>query len=166
MHGVEVIEYYDTPTAIIASMVHVASVVIDTRTGNVTIDRYVVIHDCGRMVNPVLVDGQIQGGIVQGLGEVLMEEIKIGEDGQPFTASLMDYQLPRCVDVMPMQIEAMHSEIGAGILKGVGEGGTIGAVPALTNAIGDALGPAVAVNALPLTAKRIREMLVSQSEHP
>jgi aerobic carbon-monoxide dehydrogenase large subunit len=163
-YGIEVIEYYDTPTAIIASMVHVASVIIDKRTGNVKVDRYVVIHDCGRMVNPVLVDGQIQGGIVQGLGEVLMEEIKMGEDGQPFTASLMDYQLPRCVDVMPMQIEAMHSEIGAGILKGVGEGGTIGAVPALTNAIGDALGPAVAVNALPLTAKRIREMLFGQAE--
>ena len=159
-YGVESIEYYDTPTAVIASMVHVASVVIDTRSGNVTVDRYVVTHDCGRMINPMLVDGQIQGGIVQGLGEVLMERIDIGEDGQPRTVTLMDYQLPRAADVMSIHIEALHSEIGANNLKGVGEGGTIGAVPALANAIGDALGLSAApVNTLPLTARKIRELL-------
>jgi carbon-monoxide dehydrogenase large subunit len=132
--------------------------VVDVRSGNVKIDRYVVTHDCGRMINPMLVDGQIQGGIVQGLGEVLMERIDIGEDGQPRTVSLMDYQLPRAADVMPIHIEALHSELGANTLKGVGEGGTIGSVPALANAIGDALG-AGRVNALPLTAKKIRELL-------
>jgi carbon-monoxide dehydrogenase large subunit len=159
-YGIETIEYYDTPTAVIASMVHIASVVVDTRSGNVKIDRYVVTHDCGRMINPMLVDGQIQGGIVQGLGEVLMEQIEIGEEGQPLTVSLMDYQLPRASDVMPIHIEALHSEIGANTLKGVGEGGTIGAVPALANAIGDAIGlSAASVNSLPLTAKKIRELL-------
>jgi len=135
-------------------------VIIDTRTGNVNVDRYVVIHDCGRMVNPMLVDGQIHGGVVQGLGEVLMEEIEIAENGQPLTVSLMDYQLPRASNVMPTHIEALHSEMGAATLKGVGEGGTIGAVPAIANAIGDALGVGtVSVNALPLTAKKIRELL-------
>jgi aerobic carbon-monoxide dehydrogenase large subunit len=163
-HGLEVIEYYDTPTAVISSMVHVASVIVDTRTGNVKVDRYVVVHDCGRMINPVLIDGQIHGGVVQGLGEVLMEEIEIDETGQPLTVSLMDYQLPRASDVMPIHIDALHSEIGAGMLKGVGEGGTIGSVPALANAIGDALDRSSgAVNALPLTAKKIRELLASSS---
>jgi carbon-monoxide dehydrogenase large subunit len=156
-YGLESIEYYDTPTAVIASMVHIASVVVDVRSGNVTVDRYAVTHDCGRMVNPMLVDGQIQGGIVQGLGEVLMEEIEFGETGQPLTVSLMEYQLPRASDVMPIEIAALHSEIGANTLKGVGEGGTIGAVPALAAAIGDALG--VPASTLPLTAKRIRELL-------
>jgi carbon-monoxide dehydrogenase large subunit len=159
-YGIESIDYYDTPTAVIASMVHVASVRVDVRTGNVQIERYVVTHDCGRMVNPMLVDGQIQGGIVQGLGEVMMEEIAFGEGGQPLTVSLMDYQMPRAADVMPIEITAVHSELGANTLKGVGEGGTIGAVPAIANAIGDALGlSSVAVNSLPLTAKRIRELM-------
>jgi aerobic carbon-monoxide dehydrogenase large subunit len=139
-------------------------VIVDTRTGNVKVDRYVVVHDCGRMINPVLIDGQIHGGVVQGLGEVLMEEIEIDETGQPLTVSLMDYQLPRASDVMPIHIDALHSEIGAGMLKGVGEGGTIGSVPALANAIGDALDRSSgAVNALPLTAKKIRELLASSS---
>jgi carbon-monoxide dehydrogenase large subunit len=162
-YGIETIEYYDTPTAVIASMVHVASVAVAVRTGNVTIERYVVTHDCGRMVNPMLVDGQIHGGIVQGLGEVMMEEIRCAETGEPLTVSLMDYQLPRAADVMPIEIAAIHSEVGASTLKGVGEGGTIGAVPAIANAIGDALGlsSAAAVNRLPLTAKRIRELLAA-----
>lgn len=158
-YGIESIEYYDTPTAVIASMVHVASIVVDVLTGNVRIDRYVVVHDCGRMINPMLVDGQIQGGIVQGLGEVLMERIDTDDNGQPRTVSLMEYQLPRAADVMPIHIEALHSENGAKMLKGVGEGGMIGAVPALANAIGDAIGLGAAVNALPLTARKIRELL-------
>jgi len=158
-HGVEAIDYYDTPTAVIASMVHIASVIVDVRSQCVTVDRYVVIHDCGRMVNPMLVDGQIHGGVVQGLGEVLMEEIEIGDSGQPLTVSLMDYQLPRACDVMPFHIEALHSEMGASTLKGVGEGGTIGSVPALANAIGDALGRPV--NGLPLTARKIHDLLAS-----
>src|SRR5262249_42167331 len=159
-HGIEAIEYYDPPTAVIASMVHIASVVVDVRTGHVKIDRYIVTHDCGRMINPLLVDGQIQGGIVQGLGEVLMEKMEIDDAGQPLTVSLMDYQLPRANDVMPIHIEAVHSESGANTLKGIGEGGTIGAVPAIANAIGDALSLGVAsVNILPLTAKKIRELL-------
>jgi carbon-monoxide dehydrogenase large subunit len=163
-YGIEAIEYYDTPTAVIASMVHIASVVIDTRSGNVTVDRYVVTHDCGRMVNPMLVDGQIHGGVVQGLGEVLMEEIAFGDDGQPLTVSLMDYQLPRARDVMPIHIEGLHSDIGRNTFKGVGEGGTIGAVPALANAIGDALDLSAArVNSLPLTARKIRELLAKQA---
>jgi aerobic carbon-monoxide dehydrogenase large subunit len=158
-YGIEAIEYYDTPTAVIASMVHVASVIVNVRTGYVHVDTYVVSHDCGRMINPMLVDGQIEGGIVQGLGEVLMEEIKFGDDGQPLTVSLMDYQVPRAIDVMPIEINALHSELGARTLKGVGEGGTIGAVPAIANAIGDALAfERPRVNRLPLTAAAIRAM--------
>ena len=161
-YGLEAIEYYDTPTAVIASMVHIASVVIDVRTGNVRVDRYFVIHDCGRLVNPMIVDGQIQGAIVQGLGEVLMERIEVGPDGQPGTVSLMEYQLPRAVDAMPIEIEAMHSELGANVLKGVGEGGTIGAVPALASAVADAIGHGkVDVSSLPMTAQKIRSLIAA-----
>ena len=162
--GIESTERHDTPGATIASMAHVASVVVDKRTGCVKVERYVVVHDCGRMVNPTIVDGQIQGAVVQGLGEVLMEALSCDADGQPTTTSLMDYQLPRCADVMPIVIEALHSEAGGGIIKGVGESGIMGAVPALANAVGDALAAeGASVSALPLTAKAIHGLLCKQS---
>jgi carbon-monoxide dehydrogenase large subunit len=162
--GIESSGRYDTPGATIASMAHVASVVVDKRTGCVQVERYVVVHDCGRMVNPTLVDGQIQGAVVQGLGEVLMEALSYDAHGQPTTTSLMDYQLPRCADVAPILIEALHSEAGGAVIKGVGESGIMGAVPALANAIGDALArDGASVTALPLTAKAIHGLLWNRS---
>jgi carbon-monoxide dehydrogenase large subunit len=162
--GIESTGRYDTPGATIASMAHVASVVVDKRTGCVQVERYVVVHDCGRMVNPTIVDGQIQGAVVQGLGEVLMEALSYDAQGQPTTTSLMDYQLPRCADVAPILIEALHSEAGGAIIKGVGESGIMGAVPALANAIGDALArDGASVTALPLTAKAIHGLLWNRS---
>jgi carbon-monoxide dehydrogenase large subunit len=162
--GIEATERHDTPGATIASMAHVASVIVDRRTGCVKLERYVVVHDCGRMLNPAIVDGQIQGAVVQGLGEVLMEALSYDADGQPTTTSLMDYQLPRCADVAPIVIEALHSEAGAHIVKGVGESGIMGAVPALANAIGDAIArDGASVTALPLTAKAIHGLLWNRS---
>ena len=159
-HGLQATAYHDTPSAVVGSTVHVASVVVDRRTGCVRVDRYTVVHDCGLMINPMLVDGQIQGATVQGLGEVLMEKMQYDGEGQPLTISLMDYQLPRCVDVMPMAIQAMHSEAGAGTFKGVGESGIMAAVPALAGAVADALAPlGVSVNELPLTAPAIAERI-------
>jgi aerobic carbon-monoxide dehydrogenase large subunit len=154
-HGLDATEYHDTPSAVIGSTVHVASVVVDRKTGRVLVEKYAVVHDCGRMVNPMLVDGQIQGATIQGLGEVLMEKVIYDGEAQPLTISLMEYQLPRCIDAMPMTIEALHSEAGAGTFKGVGESGIMAAVPALANAIGDALG--VGVTRLPVTSRAILE---------
>jgi carbon-monoxide dehydrogenase large subunit len=156
-HGLQATEYHDTPSAVVGSTVHVASVIVDRRTGGVQVDRYAVVHDCGLMVNPALVDGQIQGATVQGLGEVLMEKMSYDGEGQPLTISLMDYQLPRCIDVMPMAIEPMHSDAGARTFKGVGESGIMAAVPALAGAIGDALD--LAVSELPLTSRAIVQLI-------
>ncbi len=162
--GIEATERHDTPGATIASMAHVASVAVDKRTGCVEVERYVVVHDCGRMVNPMIVDGQIHGAVVQGLGEVLMEALAYDEQGQPTVTSLMDYQLPRCVDAMPITVEARHSEQGAEVFKGVGESGIMAAVPAIANAVGDALArDGVSITALPLTAEAIHGLLWNRS---
>lgn len=159
-HGLQAVEYYDSPAAVVGSTVHIASVELDKRTGKVRIDRYAVVHDCGRMINPTLVDGQIQGATIQGLGEVLMEKVLYDGQGQPLAISLMEYQLPRCADVMPMSIEPLHSEAGARVFKGVGESGIMAAVPAMANAIADALADSgAAVNKLPLTASAILELV-------
>jgi len=164
-YGLEALEYYDAPSAEIASGVHVATVSVDRRTGAVTVDSYVVLHDCGQMINPLLVDGQVLGAVVQGLGEVFMEELSSDAEGQPLTVSLMDYQIPRSVDVPPIDMEAISSEDGGRIFKGVGESGIIGAVPVLANAVSDALsGFGVAVSELPLTAKAIRALLRAAQE--
>ncbi|VCU68264.1 Carbon monoxide dehydrogenase large chain [Pigmentiphaga humi] len=130
---------HDIPGIRLASGVHAVTVRVDLDTGTVEIDDYVVIHDCGRMINPVMVDGQIQGAVVQGIGEVLQEQFSYARDGTPLSVSLLDYHLPRASALRGMVIEPMHSEEGGKVFKGVGESGTIGAVPALANAIADAL---------------------------
>lgn len=163
-HGLEATVYYDTPSAEIASAAHVVAVAVDPQSGCVEIEKYAVVHDCGRMITPRLVDGQIHGGVMQGIGEVLMEEIAYAPDGQPLSVSLMEYQLPRCANSVPIEIDAIHSEMGAAIIKGVGEGGTIGAVPAMTNAVADALAPLqINVNEIPLSAQAIRSLIRNSS---
>jgi aerobic carbon-monoxide dehydrogenase large subunit len=122
----------------------------------------VVVHDCGRVVNPAIVEGQIHGGVMQGLGSVLYETVRHDDQGQPLQGSLLDYLLPTIADA-PM-IEIHHEETWSteteGGFKGVGEGGTIGAVPALTGAIADALrGVGAVVNRIPLHPTTIVELL-------
>ena len=151
--GLEATDYYDPPFASITNATHVAQVAVDPVTGLVDVERYVVVHDCGRVINPLIVDGQIQGGIVQGLGSVLCEAARYDGNGQPTTTTLMDYLLPTIADVP--EIEVFHEETPskdtAGGFKGVGEGGVIGAVPAIANAISDALHPFGArITSLPL----------------
>ncbi|MDX3906380.1 MAG: xanthine dehydrogenase family protein molybdopterin-binding subunit [Pigmentiphaga sp.] len=130
---------HDIPGIRLASGVHAVTVQVDLDTGKVAIDDYVVIHDCGRMINPMMVDGQIHGAVVQGIGEVLQEQVSYARDGTPLSVSLLDYHLPRASTLRKLVVEAMHTEAGAKTFKGVGESGTIGAVPALANAIADAL---------------------------
>jgi carbon-monoxide dehydrogenase large subunit len=160
--GLEASEVCDPPSPVVGSAVHIASVKIQKHTGCVEIDRYVVVHDCGLMINPALVDGQIQGGVVQGLGEVLMEHFQYDSTGQPLSVSLLDYQIPRSCNIGAIQIEECHQQTAPAQFKGVGESGTIGAVPAITNAIGDALSSYnCKVNKLPLTASDIRKLIAS-----
>jgi carbon-monoxide dehydrogenase large subunit len=138
---------------------HVCEVEIDPETGEVSIVRYSVVDDVGRMVNPMLVKGQIHGGIVQGVGQGLFEELTYdGTTGQLLAGSFMDYAMPRADDVPYFDIDAHEvptkvNPLGA---KGVGEAGTVGALPALLNAVNDALAPlGVRHLDMPVTAPRV-----------
>ncbi len=161
-YGLEATDYYDPPLVTIANATHVAAVAVDPRTGRVEIERYAIAHDCGRVINPMLVEGQIQGGTAQGIGEAVMELMVYGEDGQCQTATLMDYLLPTTADMPALTIDHIESPSidTAGGFKGVGEGGVIGAVPAITNAVADALaGLKVDVNRIPLSPDRVLALI-------
>ena len=160
--GLEATNYYDPPTASINNAVHIAIVAVDPETGQLEVERYAVVHDCGRIINPVLVDGQIYGAVAQALGSVLCEVVRHGSDGQPLTTTLMDYLLPTAPEVpnMDAHAEETWSLDTEGGFKGVGEGGVIGAVPALFNAVQDALlGLSVTLTRLPLSPESLVELI-------
>jgi carbon-monoxide dehydrogenase large subunit len=122
---------------------HICVVEVDPKTGGIEIKKYVAVDDCGKVINPLLVDGQIQGGIAQGLGQALFEEIIHDENGQLLTGSLMDYALPRAGDLPRLDLARTETPTPVNPLgvKGVGEAGTIGSTPAIVNAVVDALAP-------------------------
>jgi carbon-monoxide dehydrogenase large subunit len=123
-----------------AQSTHVCWVEVDLDTGQVRIPRYVVVEDCGEMINPAVVEGQIRGGVAQGVGAVFYEKSTYGEDGQPRSGTFMDYLIPTTMEIP--EIEIHHVETPADIpynYRGVGEGGMIGAPAAITNAVEDAL---------------------------
>jgi carbon-monoxide dehydrogenase large subunit len=137
---------------------HVCEVEVDPATGKVDVVRYVVVDDVGTMVNPLLVKGQIHGGIAQGLGQVLSESIEYDADGQMVTASFMDYGMPRAHDFPYLDIHSNPVPTATNVfgVKGVGEAGTVGAVPAVLNAIVDALKPlGVTQLEMPATPARV-----------
>lgn len=138
---------------------HVAEVEVDPATGGVKILRYVVVHDCGRVINPMMLDGQILGGIVHGIGMTLFEWMRYDQEGQPLSATFADYLLPTA-DVVP-HIEIHHMESPSPLnplgVKGAAESGTIGAPATIVSAIEDALRPLdVKIDALPVTPPRLR----------
>ena len=139
--GLEATDFYDPPLSTITNATHIVQVAIDPVTGLIEIERYVVAHDCGRMINPLIVEGQIHGGIVQGISSVLSEALSYDDQGQAMTASLMDYLLSTTMDIPDIEVhhEESWSPDTEGGFKGVGEGGVIGALPAVINAITDAL---------------------------
>jgi carbon-monoxide dehydrogenase large subunit len=137
---------------------HVCEVEIDEATGAVRVVRYTVVDDVGRMINPMLVKGQIHGGVVQGLGQGLMEALVYDGGGQLVTGSLMDYALPRADDVPFFEVDSHEVPTAVNPLgaKGVGEAGTVGALPAVMNAVNDALAPlGVRHLDMPLTPERV-----------
>jgi len=158
--------YHHVPTVTYASAVHVAQVEVDVATGRVTLLRYVVAHDCGRVINPIIVEGQVHGGVAQGVGGALFEELVYDETGQLLTGSLMDYAVPKADD-LPL-IETVHLEFPSprnplGV-KGLGEGGAISPPAAIANAIEDALAPfGVRITATPVTPARIVALLQRHS---
>jgi carbon-monoxide dehydrogenase large subunit len=131
---------------------------IDKETGEVEIKKYVCVDDCGTQVNPLLVEGQVQGGIPHSLGQVLFEQVVYDENGQLLTGELMDYPIPRAEDIPEYVLGHTVTPSPANPLgmKGVGEAGTIGATPAIANAVIDALSPlGVKHLDLPLTPEKI-----------
>jgi len=135
--------YHHQPTVTYTSAVHVAYVEVDAGTGGVTLRRYLVAHDCGRLINPVIVEGQIHGGVAQGVGGALLEELVYDEQGQLLTGTFMDYLVPTARELPP--IETVHLEYPSprnplGV-KGIGEGGAISPPAAIANAVEDALAP-------------------------
>lgn len=152
-YGLEVAEIYDPPAVTMANATHIVAVAVGAETGQVEIERYVVAHDCGRIINPMIVDGQIVGAIAQGLGECLMEEVVYDPSGQMLNASLLDYLLPTSLDMPNVEIGHIESPSidSVGGFKGAGEGGLMGAIPAIANAVNDALhGTGKFVNTVPL----------------
>ena len=139
-----------------------AEVEVDPETGHVRIIRYIVVHDCGRMINPLMVEGQIHGGVVHGIGMTLYEWMRYDADGQPVTTTFADYLLPTS-DVAPL-IEIHHMESPTPLnplgVKGAAESGTIGAPPAIVSAIEDALRPLrVRITELPVTPERLLALI-------
>jgi len=141
--GLESRYYFETPAleAPFAYGVHLAEVEVDAETGAVDICRYVVVNDCGRLINPMIVEGQIVGGIAQGIGGALLEELVYDDDGQMLNANLLDYQLPTSLDLPNIEIGHLETPsplnpLGA---KGMGEGGAIGAHAVIANAVEDAI---------------------------
>ncbi|MEM8577157.1 MAG: xanthine dehydrogenase family protein molybdopterin-binding subunit [Pseudomonadota bacterium] len=121
--------------------VHLTEVVIDPDTGTTTVDRYTVVDDFGNLINPMLAEGQVHGGVVQGIGQALTEHVVYDEDGQLLTATFMDYALPRADDVpyIGFTSEPVPSTANVMGMKGCGEAGTVGALAAVANAVQDAL---------------------------
>lgn len=153
---------YDPIFGTTSSATHLVEVEVDPITFKVDIKRYVIAEDCGRMINPLIVDGQIRGAVAQGIGAALLEEVVYDERGQLLTASLVDYAIPTALEIPDIKIVHMDTKAPntLGGFRGVGEGGTIGSPAAIANAIADALlGFDCEVNELPATPERIFELI-------
>jgi aerobic carbon-monoxide dehydrogenase large subunit len=161
--GLEETYYYEPPTVTWTYAVHVALVDVDIELGRVSVDKYVVAHDCGVVVNPMLVEGQIVGGAAQGIGGGMLEEFRYDADGQLLAGSLADYIMPTACEIPSMTLIHRHSPSPLNPLgvKGVGEGGAIAPPVAIANAVADALAPFKAeFNRLPLKPERISEAII------
>ena len=153
---------YDPVFGTTSAATHVATVEIDPETYEVRVERFVVAEDCGRLVNPLIVDGQVHGGVAQGIGAALYEEVIYDERGQVTTGSLVDYLVPSACEIPPMMVVHLESESPTtlGGFRGMGEGGTIGAPAAVANAVADALAPlGIEINELPATPERLFRLI-------
>ena len=139
--GLEAISYYDPPNLTFPFGSYICVVDIDRGTGMVKIRRFVAVDDCGNIINPMIVDGQIHGGLAMGMAPALLEEISYDEDGNVQGGSFMDYLVPTAMETPAWELDktvtpSPHHPFGA---KGVGESATVGAPPAIANAVVDAL---------------------------
>ncbi len=150
--------FYDPPGTF-SNACHAAIVEVDAETGRVTMEKFLVAEDAGRIINPMIADGQVYGGVAQGIGNALLEEIIYDESGGILTANLADYMPPTAREIPPIELHHMETLSVNSITKakGLGEGGAIGAPAAVINAINDALSPfGVSIDEMPATPQRIR----------
>ncbi len=156
--GLEATSFYDPPNFVFPFGTHIAVVEIEGDTGQVALKKYVAVDDCGPQINPMIVEGQVHGGVVQGVGQALWEGAVYDDSGQLVTGSLLDYAIPRAdllpeIDVLSTVTKSPHHPLG---VKGIGEAGTIVSTAAVYNAVIDALEPFGVDNlTMPLTAERV-----------
>ncbi|HWK44189.1 MAG TPA: xanthine dehydrogenase family protein molybdopterin-binding subunit [Stellaceae bacterium] len=157
---------YD-PNGTFSNACHVAVVEVDTATGRVEIKRFLVVEDAGTLINPMIVDGQVHGGVAQGIANALFEEIVYDSSGTIITTSLADFLVPTAAEIPSIEIRHLETTTDQSLTKakGLGEGGVIGAPAAITNAISDALAPfGIAINEIPATPQRIRALIRAAEE--
>jgi carbon-monoxide dehydrogenase large subunit len=163
--GLEATQAYDAPpgTGTFTNSAQLAVVEVDAETGAVTILRYVIVEDCGRVINPLVVEGQIHGGIVQGLGSALFEESIYDAQGQLLNVSFLDYLMPASAEMPAMEIHHLETPSPFTIdgVKGMGEGGAIAPGAVIANAVSDALTPfgSLGANELPITPERVLRLI-------
>ncbi|OGL17988.1 MAG: dehydrogenase [Candidatus Rokubacteria bacterium RIFCSPLOWO2_12_FULL_71_22] len=165
--GLEATRFYDPYYGTASSATHMAVVEVDRETFGVRILRYLVTEDCGRIINPLIVDGQVHGGVAQGVGAALLEEMVYDGEGQLLTGTLMDYLVPTASEVPVMEVHHVEtpSPTALGGFRGMGEGGTIGAPAVLANAVADALSDlGIEINELPITPERLFRLLYRRRE--
>jgi carbon-monoxide dehydrogenase large subunit len=156
--GLEASSFFEPPNCTFPFGTHIVAVEVDRDTGQVKILKYIAVDDCGKQVNPLLVEGQVQGGIAQSIGAALMEKTVYDENGQLLTGEFMDYAIPRAADIPDFVLGSTETPSPSNPLgvKGVGEAGTIGATPAIANAVVDALSPlGIRHLDLPFTPERV-----------
>ena len=159
--GLEATDYFGPERGATASGVHAMIVEVDPETMQVEIKRYVVVHDCGRVINPMILEGQIQGGVAQGIGNAFYEQLVFDDNGQLLNASFMDYLLPTADDVP--RIETDHVETPSPLnplgIKGAGEAGAIPVGPLFAQAVEDALHkPGLEILDIPLSPSKLYDL--------
>ena len=165
--GLEVTSFYDPSNFVFPFGAHLAVVEVDPETGHVKVVRYLAVDDVGRVINPLIVDGQIQGGIAQGVAQALWEGAVYDENGQLVTGTMMDYAVPKAGFFPRFELDRTVTPTPVNPLgvKGVGETGTIASTAAVVNAVIDALAPlGIKHLDMPLTPQRIWRAMQSRKE--
>ena len=160
--GLEVFKAYDPPPMTYSNSTHLCQVAVDVKTGEVSIERYVIVENCGTVINPLIVEGQQHGATIMGLSGTLFEHMVYAENGQNLTGSLADYLIMTSAEVPELEIIHMNTpnaHTPAGI-KGMAEGGVMGSIGALSNAVSDALSPfGIVIDKHPITPNAVRALL-------
>jgi len=160
--GLEATNYFGPERGATASGVHAAIVEVDPETMNVKVLKYVVVHDCGRVINPLILDGQVQGGVAQGLGNAFYEQLVFDDNGQLLNASFMDFLVPTALDVPRVDVghEVTPSPLNPLGTKGAGEAGAIPVGPLFAQAVEDALPEYdLEIREMPLSPSRLWELV-------